>query len=136
MKYFWLIIAIFTLVQCAPQSKNKQTSNTEIKPEKNEEDKWELTVIDPQFDYFMNAHAKPMSYYSEEVLKARNTTMVAEWNSYFLSGRYRNIIESQIDYDPRENYGLEFEYKLYNVFAYVSWRYGLKLAGLSGADTF
>jgi len=56
---------------------------------------------------------------------------VNEWNSYYYSGRYRNIIESSIDYDPNEKYGLKFEYKLYQVFAYVQWKYGLKLQGLS-----
>lgn len=57
-----------------------------------------------------------------------------EWNSYYMSGRYRNIIESSIDYSPNENYGLKFEYKLYQVFVYVQWKYKLRMQGLSGAD--
>lgn len=102
-----------------------------MKPEKNDDGEWDLEVIDTQYDYFLNAIAKPMSFYSEEYLKSRNTFLVNEWNSYYYSGRYRNIIESSIDYDPNEKYGLKFEYKLYQVFAYVQWKYGLKLQGLS-----
>ncbi|WEK69061.1 MAG: DUF6146 family protein [Candidatus Chryseobacterium colombiense] len=105
-----------------------------MKPSKNEDGEWDLTVLDTQFDYFLNAVAKPISQYSESYLKTKNTFLVNEWNSYYYSGKYRNIIESSIDYDPKENYGIKFEYKFYQVFAYVSWKYKLRMNGLSGAD--
>ncbi|MFN3771843.1 DUF6146 family protein [Cloacibacterium normanense] len=134
MKKLILIIAtIFLIISCSsPQNIAKDANNqTSMKPEKNDDGEWDLDVIDTQYDYFLNAIAKPMSFYSEEYLKSRNTFLVNEWNSYYYSGRYRNIIESSIDYDPNEKYGLKFEYKLYQVFAYVQWKYGLKLQGLS-----
>ena len=134
MKKLILIIAtIFLIISCSsPQKISKDANNqTSMKPEKNDDGEWDLDVIDTQYDYFLNAIAKPMSFYSEEYLKSRNTFLVNEWNSYYYSGRYRNIIESSIDYDPNEKYGLKFEYKLYQVFAYVQWKYGLKLQGLS-----
>ena len=134
MKKLILIIAtIFLIISCSsPQNIAKDANNqTAMKPEKNDDGAWDLEVIDTQYDYFLNAIAKPMSFYSEEYLKSRNTFLVNEWNSYYYSGRYRNIIESSIDYDPNEKYGLKFEYKLYQVFAYVQWKYGLKLQGLS-----
>ena len=134
MKKLLLIIAtIFLTISCSsPQNIAKDANNqTSMKPEKNDDGEWDLDVIDTQYDYFLNAIAKPMSFYSEEYLKSRNTFLVNEWNSYYYSGRYRNIIESSIDYDPNEKYGLKFEYKLYQVFAYVQWKYGLKLQGLS-----
>ncbi|AZI70567.1 DUF6146 family protein [Cloacibacterium normanense] len=134
MKKLLLIIAtIFLIISCSsPQNIAKDANNqTSMKPEKNDDGEWDLDVIDTQYDYFLNAIAKPMSFYSEEYLKSRNTFLVNEWNSYYYSGRYRNIIESSIDYDPNEKYGLKFEYKLYQVFAYVQWKYGLKLQGLS-----
>ncbi|WP_343611685.1 DUF6146 family protein [Chryseobacterium oranimense] len=115
-------------------STKKEEEKSEMKPSKNEDGEWDLTVIDTQFDYFLNAVAKPISQYSESYLKTKNSFLVAEWNSYYNSGKYRNIIESGIDYDPRENYGIKFEYKLYQVFAYVSWKYGLRMNGLSGSD--
>ena len=134
MKKLILIIAtIFLIISCSsPQNIAKDANNqTAMKPEKNDDGEQDLEVIDTQYDYFLNAIAKPMSFYSEEYLKSRNTFLVNEWNSYYYSGRYRNIIESSIDYDPNEKYGLKFEYKLYQVFAYVQWKYGLKLQGLS-----
>lgn len=137
MKNF-LLILILSLLSCscfAQAEPKNEKEKSEMKPSKNEDGEWELTVIDPQFDYFLNAIAKPISQYSESYLKNRNTLLVSEWNSYYFSGRYRNIIESSIDYDPKEKYGVKFEYKLYQVFAYVNWKYGLQMNGLSGSDT-
>ncbi len=130
---FFAIIPVSCIAQSKPE-KNKE--EPAMKPEKNDDGEWDLIVIDTQFDYFLNAVARPVSQYSESYLKSRNAILVTEWNSYFSSGRYRNIIESSIDYDPRENYGIKFEYKLYQVFAYVSWKYKLRMNGLGAADSF
>lgn len=130
-----LIISLLPFSCTAQTDPKNDKEKSEMKPSKNDDGEWDLTVIDTQFDYFLNAVAKPMSQYSESYLKTRNTLLVSEWNSYYSSGRYRNVIESSIDYDPKENYGLKFEYKLYQVFAYVNWKYGLRMNGISGSDT-
>lgn len=130
------ILIILPLNLFAQNNSQKQKEESIMKPEKNDDGEWELTVIDTQFDYFLNAVARPISQYSEAYLKSRNTMLVTEWNSYFTSGRYRNIVESSIDYDPREKYGIKFEYKLYQVFAYVNWQYKLRMNGLGASDTF
>ncbi|MCU7617779.1 DUF6146 family protein [Chryseobacterium sp. PBS4-4] len=135
-----LIILLFLiLIPCSSFAQNDPKNDKEesaMKPEKNDDGEWELTVIDTQFDYFLNAIAKPITQYSESMLKSRNRMLVTEWNSYYTSGKYRNVIESAIDYDPRENYGIKFEYKLYQVFSYVSWKYNLRMNGLSASDSF
>ncbi|MBF8457778.1 hypothetical protein IV494_11365 [Kaistella sp. G5-32] len=134
-KIIYLIMISLFVMSCAPQNKIADTKeNHEIKPTKNDDGEWELDVLDTQYDYFLTAIAKPMSMYSENYLKSRNTFLVTEWNSYYFSGRYRNVIESSIDYNSNENYGIKFEYRLYQVFAYVQWKYGLKMNGLSQAD--
>lgn len=135
MKYFLVVISFLLFFHCAPQnSAAKPTKSTSMKPEKNDDGEWDLIVIDSQYDYFLKSMAKSINMYSENQLKVKNTFLVSEWNSYYFSGRYRNIIESTIDYDPQENYGLKFEYKLYQVFAYVQWKYGLRMNGLSRSD--
>ena len=120
---------------CSTQNKIPNTKEeTAMAPSKNEDGEWDLEVLDTQYNYYLNAIAKPMSQYTESSLKARNANLVSQWNSLFFSGRHRNVIESSIDYDPNENYGLKFEYKLYQVFTYVQWKYGLRLNGVSQAD--
>ena len=133
-KLLFIFLIIIGFSSCAPRNKVADSQNSEIKPEKNEDGEWELDVYDSQYDYFLNAVAKPMSMYSESYLKTKNAFLVNEWNSLYYAGRYRNIVESAIDYDPQENYGLKFQYRLYQVFVYANWKYGLRLNGLSGAD--
>ncbi|RKS96323.1 DUF6146 family protein [Chryseobacterium defluvii] len=138
MKNLIVILSlVFISFSCQPQTNPKsEQEKSEIKPSKNEDGEWDITVLDSQYDYFLNAIAKPMNQYSESYLKSKNALLVSEWNSYYFSGRYRNIVESSIDYNPKENYGLKFEYKLYQVFVYVNWKYKLRLNGLSGSDAF
>ncbi|MBW8358614.1 MAG: hypothetical protein K0M63_02290 [Weeksellaceae bacterium] len=129
----FLIFATLTL-NCASQQPPAEKDSGVLKPEKNDDGEWDLIVIDTEYDYFLNAIAKPKSMYTESVLKSRNISLVEQWNSYYRTGRYRNILESDIDYDSNENYGLTFEYKLYQVFAYVNWKYKVRFLGLSGMD--
>lgn len=131
-KLIFLLALYFGGMSCTSQQ--TKGNDTTIKQNKEDDGEWDLTVIDSQFDYFMNAIAKHKSMYSLETLRNRNRSLVNEWNSYYMSGRYRNIIESSIDYDPNENYGLDFEYKLYQVFAFVNWKYKLRFTGLSAMD--
>ncbi len=136
MKKLTFFLAIILMISaCTPQNKIAETKEeTAMAPSKNEDGEWDLEVLDTQYNYYLNAVAKPMSQYSEAILKSRNANLVAQWNALYFSGRHRNVIESSIDYDPQENYGLKFEYKLYQVFTYVQWKYGLRLNGVSQAD--
>lgn len=135
MKKLLFIFSILLLSGCASNAPVADSGKkSEIAPQKNDDGEWDLEVLDTQYDYFLNAVAKPTSMYSESYLKNKNAFLVNEWNSYYYSGKYRNVIESSIDYDPQENYGIKFEYKLYQVFAYVQWKYHLKLHGLSQTD--
>ena len=134
-KIVFFLISFISIYSCAPQNKVVQhKEKSEMKPVKNEDGEWQLDVLDSQYEFYLNAVAKPISQYSESSLKNRNIFLVTEWNSYYFTGKYSNIIESSIDYDSRENYGIKFEYRLYQVFAYVQWKYGLRLNGLSQAD--
>lgn len=131
----FLLLLSLLLFSCTPQKQNViNTTNKVLTPEKNEDGEWDLDVLDSNYNYFLNAIAKPMDMYSEEVLRSRNILLVSEWNSYFYSGRYRNVIESSINYDPQENYGKKFNYKLYQVFVFVRWKYGVRLNGISNVD--
>ena len=123
-------------LSCSSQNKIADHSKEDhpLQAQINEDGEYDLEVLDSQYTYFITAIAKPMNMYSEGNLKTKNQFLVSEWNSYYFSGRYRNIIESSIDYDPNINYGLKYEYKLYQVFAFVKWKYGLKLNALSGSE--
>jgi hypothetical protein len=130
-KILFSTLLLISIISCVPKDNVLRENVTAIKPEKNDDGEWDLQVIDTQYDYFLNAITKPKDFYTESYLKSKNAILVTEWNSLYITRRYPNIIESSIDYDPQENYGLNFEYKLYQVFAYVKWKYGLKINGFT-----
>ncbi|AZI33384.1 DUF6146 family protein [Kaistella carnis] len=134
MKKILFLLCIFLFItNCTTQNKSSNSnSEATIKPELNDDGEYELHVLDSEYDYFLMTKAKPMSFYTEDYLKSRNRLLVSDWNAKYYSGRYRDVIESSIDYDPNINYGLEYEYRLFQVFNYVYWKYGLKLNGITG----
>lgn len=136
MKKIFLIAGLsFILGNCTSQNKNYSAENaTSIQAEKNAEGEYELHVLDSDYDLFLKTWARPISQYEESFLKSRNRTLVNEWNAIYYSGRHRDVIESSIDYDSSVNYGLKYEYRLYQVFNYIYWRYGLRLNGVSQSE--
>ncbi len=131
MRTIVCILFIFSLASCATQN-----SQANIEENTNQEtDEWQVQVFDSQYDVFLNTRARPREYYTEQTLKNRNTFLVNEWNSRVIQPNYRNdIYQNTIQYNPKEEYGFEFEYKLYQAFVYVSWRYGEKFSGISKTE--
>ncbi len=131
MKKYVVTILIFLGAFCNAQTDSLQTNAAATTPE----DEYEIVVFDTQYETFLASRATPISQYSEETLKSRNQFLVQEWNSRVMQpNRNRDIYEVAIDYDSREKYGLEFEYRLYQFFAFVSWKYGEKFTGLRNVD--
>lgn len=130
------IISAF-IWSCTTSSKpNSEDQKTSITTQKkiDSADEWEITVFDAEYETFVATRAQPKAMFTESTLKSRNTILVNEWNSRFYSGANRNFYEVAIDYDPKENYGLDFEYRLYQFFAYCNWKYGIQFNGLRGID--
>lgn len=133
MKKYVITILIFlgAMFNAQTDSLKAQTAGTETK------DEYEIVVFDTQYETFLASRATPISQYSEEILKSRNQFLVQEWNSRVLQpNRNRDIYEMAIDYDSKEKYGLKFEYRLYQFFAFVSWKFGEKFTGLRNVDVF
>lgn len=129
------ILVLFLFIGCVNQNLTTD-AKPQFKTEKNadEEDKWEVVVFDPQYETYLLSIARPKSMFSNSTLQSRNQTLVSEWNSRYYSGRNPNFYEVAIDYDVNENYDLDFNYRLYQFFAYLNYRYGVPFQGLSGAD--
>lgn len=97
---------------------------------KKAEDEYEIVVLSPGYESFL-ATQKPMDFYSESSLKAKNIQMVKEWNfRYNLPTQYSSdIYEVSIDYDSNYDYGLEFEYRLHMFFRFMEKEHNMSLTG-------
>ncbi|MDT0690557.1 DUF6146 family protein [Salegentibacter sp. F188] len=86
---------------------------------------YEIIIIEPGFNLFINSIAQPEGYYSQEYLESKNQQLVTEYNNRVRQPqRYNpNLYVNEINYEPRINYGYEVNYLLYNYFVYFSRQY-------------
>lgn len=136
MKLFKQLLLLFSIGiffwACASSPIKKNTSNTE-KPVviANDSLAYEVIIIDPGFNLFLNTVAKPEGYYSQKYLEVRNNTWVLAWNNRARNPHQfnSNIYENIIDYQATTDYGYEVNYKLFNYFLFAQQKYKMNLGG-------
>lgn len=91
---------------------------------------YEIIIIEPGFNFWLNSIARPEGYYSQSFLENRNMIMVSEWNRRAtLPFQFDPALyQMQIDYLQHIDYGYEVNYKLYNYFIYFQRKYNQRLA--------
>jgi signal peptidase I len=96
---------------------------------KDDKTEYEIMIIEPGFDLWLQSIAKPEGFYSQSYLENRNRIYVLEWNQRVTQPfRYNsNLYELQIDYNSNTDYGYEVNYKLYNYFIYFQRKYNQRL---------
>ncbi len=94
-----------------------------------DETEYEIIIIEPGFNTWLQSIARPEGYYSQSFLENRNIILVTNWNQRVLNPlRWNpNLYEMQINYDPSIDYGYEVNYKLYNYFIYFQRKYNQRL---------
>ncbi|MBT8273499.1 MAG: hypothetical protein KJO77_06815, partial [Bacteroidia bacterium] len=90
---------------------------------------YEIIIIEPGFNSWLQARAQPEGYYTQEFLESRNAIYVTAWNNRVLDpSRFDpNLYQMQIDYNPMIDYGYEVNYKLYYYFIYFQIQYKQQL---------
>lgn len=94
-----------------------------------EETEYEIIIIEPGFNFWLQSIARPEGYYSQSFLENRNRLMVINWNIRVTTpSRFDpDLYLLQIDYDPGIDYGYEVNYKLYNYFIFFQRKYNQRL---------
>lgn len=134
-----LTIVFGLFVSCTAQKEaisvtdeEKEVFNSQDEEEveiKDEESEYEIIIIEPGFNVWLQSIARPEGYYSQSFLENRNQIMVINWNQRVLQPQRFNpsLYELQINYDPNIDYGYEVNYKLYNYFIYFQRKYNQRL---------
>ena len=115
---FWACNTLKNIV--ANEDKTSQPKASDTIRIANDELEYEVIIIDPGFNYWLNSQAKPRNFYTQSYLEGRNRIYVTEWNNRVLQpNRYNpNMYEMSINYSPSTNYGYEVNYLLYNYLVY------------------
>lgn len=94
-----------------------------------DETEYEIIIIEPGFNFWLQSIARPEGYYSQSYLENRNQLYVINWNQRVTQpSRYDGgLYELQIDYNSGIDYGYEVNYKLYNYFIFFQRKYNQRL---------
>ncbi|APG59657.1 DUF6146 family protein [Christiangramia salexigens] len=132
MKNIIYIILISLFVYSCGSSGNKifssdksaNTNNDTVRIA-NDSLEYEIIIIEPGFNLFINSNAKPRGYYSQSYLENKNQNLVREYNQRVNQpNRYNpNLYLNEINYEYGTDYGYEVNYLLYNYFVYFSRQY-------------
>ena len=114
------------------ENQNSLTENDTVSISSDEND-YEIIIIEPGFNSWLQSTARPEGYHTQEWLESRNTVLVQGWNQRNLQPQTYdpNLYEVRIDYDTRTDYGYEVNYKLYNYFLYFQLKYKQKLSSFT-----
>lgn len=140
MKKLALLIITMAFIVSCKTTNNMSTNDKESQKKEqdtvriaNDKLEYEIIIIEPGFNSWLERMAKPEGYYSQEFLEGRNHIYVSEWNRRVLQPSVYNtsLYEMQIDYNTSIDYGYEVNYKLYNYFIYFQLHYKQQLSGLA-----
>nr|WKN35148.1 DUF6146 family protein [Tunicatimonas sp. TK19036] len=120
-------IMLFFLISaaCAPSYTSSSRDRTQpniVQPE--DEEEYEVLIIDPDFDRWFQTNGRPVGFYSEQYYAQKNRQYVASWNEKV--GRYggNSPFQNIINYDYSEDYGIELNYQLFWYFKYIENAFG------------
>ncbi|CAM3372627.1 DUF6146 domain-containing protein [Zobellia roscoffensis] len=90
---------------------------------------YEIIIIEPGFNFWLQSIAKPRNFYSQSYMENRNQVFVTNYNQRVAQPMRFNpsLYEQQINYEPHTDYGYEVNYKLYNYFIYFQRKYNQRL---------
>lgn len=132
-KLFLLICLPLLFFACTTNqtSQNSVANNDEnsLKFEFNEDGDYDIVVFDPQYDIYLKTVALPKEYYSKSYYEQKNRQYVMIWNQRQMQPFVYNpdLYAVSIDLDPTIDYGLEFEYKLFNFFRFIESKYRVRI---------
>jgi Family of unknown function (DUF6146) len=76
-----------------------------------------LIIMDPGFDVWL-ATKPPKEFYSNDYYAQKNRFYVTEWNLRYVTLHNSDLYENYIEYNPKIDYGIDINYKLYYYFRY------------------
>ncbi|QTV05619.1 DUF6146 family protein [Faecalibacter bovis] len=131
IRFFSILILSIFITSCTTNSvsNNNATTGNKLTFEPNDNGEYDIIVFDPQYDIFLKSIARPKTYNTYEFYKSKNRMYTSIWNQrHMMPSVYdQNLYAVSIDLDSNVDYGLDFEYKLFNFFQFIEWKYKVRL---------
>tara|TARA_R100001369_G_scaffold78177_1_gene107753 strand:- start:402 stop:821 length:420 start_codon:yes stop_codon:yes gene_type:complete len=134
MKNFIYILLLGLFIYSCGSSRNRNLGDSQISEDTvriaNDSLEYEIIIIEPGFNLFINSIAKPEGYYSQQYLENKNRILVSDYNQRVRQPQVYNsdLYLQEINYDPNIDYGYEVNYLLYNYFVFFSRHYNQRFS--------
>ena len=115
--YFIGIVAIMAL-SCSPARQAAKTSEVQLQQSK-ESTEYELIISDAKFDSWYQLNFTKTKDHSNEYYHTKNIIAAINWDEYFRTGKYTEVVDSYLNYQPHIDYGIELNRRLFWYFKYV-----------------
>ncbi|MDT0685608.1 DUF6146 family protein [Autumnicola psychrophila] len=126
-----LLLGLF-IYSCGSSKRSMRLANAKNDTVRiaNDSLEYEIIIIEPGFNLFINSIAQPEGYYSQNYLENKNRQLVIEYNNRVMQPQRfdPNLYVNEINYEPRIDYGYEVNYLLYNYFVYFSRQYNQRFS--------
>lgn len=134
MRNFIYIILLGLFVYSCGSTRDRNLGDSQINEDTvriaNDSLEYEIIIIEPGFNLFINSIARPEGYYSQQYLENKNRFLVSEYNQRVSQPQNYNpdLYLQEINYNPSIDYGYEVNYLLYNYFVFFSRHYNQKFS--------
>lgn len=119
-------IALFGM-GCMTTNRVLQVPDKSLLDIKQDQEEYELIVLDPGFETWFLTTWSPAQDRSIEYYALWNQRYVTEWNYKATQPRSSIFFDNMIYYDPNIKYGIEVERKLYYYFRWVDTKLGIPI---------
>ena len=123
---FFIGILALMVWACSPV-KTASKSSAILTQKEQDTTEYGIVIIDPGFDQWYLLNYSPAQDRSNDYYRTQNIIAVRNWNDYYRTGKYSRIIDSEIDYLPDVDYGIEVNRKLFWYFRYIKSEYRIYL---------
>ncbi|AOW20520.1 DUF6146 family protein [Urechidicola croceus] len=132
MKNLFYFLAITVMVVSCGTSNKIINARTDSDIEEsvvieNDSLEYKIIIYDIGFSNYLNSIAKPVNFYSQNYYENKNIFYVTSWNIRARNPlQYGDFYGNEIDYQQNIDYGLDVNYKLFNYFKFVEYKYGIR----------
>jgi hypothetical protein len=137
MKNFIYILLLGLMLYSCGSGKDRDFNRKEIAATANDTVRiandsleYEIIIIEPGFNAFVNSIARPPGYYSQTYLENKNSFLVQDYNARVRNPQQfnPNLYIQEINYEPDVDYGYEVNYLLYYYFVFFSREYNQRFS--------
>ena len=134
----YILIILSLIIACSSTKSNvantdkpTATANNDTIKIANEEIEYEVIIIEPGFNFWLQSTALPRGHYTQRYMETKNYNYILEWNNRVRQPQIYppDLYEMIINYEPTINYGYEVNYLIYNYMIYFQNKYNQKLYG-------